>query len=316
MRASIVRLCAETIVRNEADIIEAFVRHNLTVVDRLAVIDHGSVDGTSEILAALVREGLSLSVVRDERIGFYQPEVLTPLAREILREGGADFVFVLDADEFLRTRSRNTLEETLSLVPEPMHALVPWVTYVPDFARASRGDPVALLRSAKRLPTERRLQHKVVVSRRFLETPDAFVAMGNHRVYPSDAAPDEPCPHARLPAEAIAIAHVPIRSAEQLTSKVAIGWLAHLAAKRGNPALSFHWGEAYAMLADGKHFTIDGLNAMAANYSIPRGEWEASDPAAWIEEPFLASIALRYTQLAHGDAFTTVLKFAELLARA
>ena len=308
-------LCAAAIVRNEGDIVEAFVRHNLTVVDHRAVVDHGSFDGTAEILAALVREGLPLTVARDERVGFFQPEVLTPLARELLRRRGADFVFMLDADEFLRTPSRGMLDEMLARVPAGMHALAPWVTCIPDFDRTSRDDPVALLRSARCLPTERALLHKVAVSRRFLETPAAFVAMGNHRVYPSDDAPDEPCPHARLPPEAIAVAHVPIRGADQLTAKIAVGWLAHLAAKRDNPALSFHWGEAYAMLAAGKRFSTDDLNAMAANYSIPRAEWVAADPATWIDAPFLADVALRYTQLAQGDAFAMVLRFAERLAR-
>ena len=312
---TIVRLYAEAVVRNEADIIEAFVRHNLTVVDHLTLVDHGSFDGTSEILAALVKEGLPIEVMRDERIGFFQPEILTPLARDILRLRGADFVFVLDADEFLKAPSRDMLDQVLARVPDGMHALVPWVTYVPDFAMTPLNDPVATLRSARRLPAERRSQHKVAVSRRFLETPEAFVAMGNHRVYPSDHAPDEPCPHAKLPAENIAIAHVPIRSADQLTSKVAVGWLAHLAAKRANPALSFHWGEAYAVLEAGKRFAVDDLNAMAANYSIPRAEWEPADPATWFDDPFLAPIALRYAHLAHGDAFTTVLRFAALLAR-
>jgi hypothetical protein len=50
------RLVGATIVRDAADIIEAFVRHNLTVLDGLAIVDHGSVDGTSEILGALVAE--------------------------------------------------------------------------------------------------------------------------------------------------------------------------------------------------------------------------------------------------------------------
>lgn len=308
-------LCVATIVRNEADIIEAFVRHNLTVVDRLAVVDHGSFDGTSEILAALGQEGLPLTVVRDERVGFFQPEVLTPLARSLLRHGGADFVVMLDAGEFLRTPSRRVLEEMLARVPAVMHALAPWVTYIPAFDRTSGDDPVALLQSARRLPAEPKLLHKVVVNRCFLETPAAFVAMGNHRVYPSDEEPDGPCPHARLPREAIAVAHVPIRSADQLTAKIAVGWLAHPAAKREHPSPSFHWGEAYAMLAAGKRFCSDDLNAMAANYSIPRAQWVASDPSSWIDEPFLAAIALRYTHLAHGDAFSTVLRFAERLAR-
>ncbi len=206
------------------------------MVDHLAVDAHGSFDGTSEILDALVQEAaLPLTVERDERTAYFQPEILTPLARNLLRRGDADFVFMLDADEFLRTPSRSMLDAMLARVPVGMHALVPWVTYIPDFAGTRGALSLPLLRSAKRPPAERQLLHKVVVSRRFLDTPAAFVATGNHRVYPADDAPDEPCPHARVPEEAIAIAHVPIRSAEQFTTKIAIGWLAHLATKRDNP---------------------------------------------------------------------------------
>ena len=59
------RIVGVAMVRNEADIVEAFVRHNLTQVDALTVVDHGSTDGTSEILAALVAEGLPLALERD-----------------------------------------------------------------------------------------------------------------------------------------------------------------------------------------------------------------------------------------------------------
>jgi len=308
------QLCGAAIVRDEGDVIEAFVRHNLTLLDQLTVVDHSSSDGTFEILNSLVREGLSLTVTRDDRPGFFQPEVLTPIARDLLRRG-ADFVFMLDADEFVRTPSPDKLENILARVPAGMHGLIPWVTYVTDFSRASHDDCIALLKSARRLPAEPQLSHKVVVSRRFLETPAAFVGMGNHRVYASDDHPDAKCPHARIPQEAIAIAHVPIRSADQFTGKIAIGWLAHLAAKRDNPGLSFHWGEAYAALASGKRFSVDDLNVMAANYSIPRAEWKATNPETWIDDPFLAPIELRYWKPRQDDAFAAVLRFAERLVR-
>ena len=42
-------------VRNEADIVEAFVRHNLTVLDGMAIVDHGSIDATLSILTSLVQ---------------------------------------------------------------------------------------------------------------------------------------------------------------------------------------------------------------------------------------------------------------------
>jgi hypothetical protein len=54
---------------------------------------------------------------------------------------------------------------------------------------------------------------------------------------------------------------------------------------------------------------------MAANYGIPQAEWGATDPATWVAEAFLASIALRYTTLARVDPFSAVLTFAERVAR-
>ncbi len=66
------RLFGVAMVRNEADVIEAFVRHNLTMLDGLVVIDHGSLDGTAGILAKLKGEGLPLHVVRAERHGTYK----------------------------------------------------------------------------------------------------------------------------------------------------------------------------------------------------------------------------------------------------
>lgn len=53
-------LYGAAMVRNEADIVEAFVRHSLTVLDGLLVVDHGSIDGTWKILDARVREGLPI----------------------------------------------------------------------------------------------------------------------------------------------------------------------------------------------------------------------------------------------------------------
>lgn len=302
-------------VRNEADIVEAFVRHNLTLVDRLAVIDHGSFDGTSDILAALMQEGLPLTVQRDERVGFFQSEVMTQAARDLLRRDDADFVVMLDADEFIRAPSRAALKQTLARLPGGAHALAPWLTYIPDFERSPPGDLLALLRSARQAPVVGRTQRKVVVSRCLLETPAAVVSMGNHRVRPSADAPHGPCPHALLPQELLALAHVPIRSADQLTAKIAIGWLAHLATRPSDPAEGFHWREAFAVLAAGGQFSAGDLKAMAAHYGIPRTEWAPTDPAKWTDAPFLADVTLRYTPPGQSSAFRTLLVFAEQLAR-
>jgi hypothetical protein len=60
------KLVGAAMLRNEADVVESFVRRNLSLLVGLLVVAHGSSDGTSEILDALVAEGLSLEVDRDE----------------------------------------------------------------------------------------------------------------------------------------------------------------------------------------------------------------------------------------------------------
>ena len=85
-------------VRNEADIIAANVRHHLAHgVDRLLVVDNGSSDGTDRVLAGLSRGG---RLYWKRHLGAYhQAQIMTELAREAFL-GGAAWVLPIDADEF------------------------------------------------------------------------------------------------------------------------------------------------------------------------------------------------------------------------
>ena len=73
------RLLGVAMVRDEADVIEAFVRHNLNFLDGLAIIDHCSVDGTAEILKKLQSEGLPLRIVRNPDPAYFQSRLMTVL---------------------------------------------------------------------------------------------------------------------------------------------------------------------------------------------------------------------------------------------
>jgi hypothetical protein len=59
-------IIATAMVRDEADIVERFVRHALCWADSLLIVDHASCDNTSIILRKLVEEGLPLCVIRDD----------------------------------------------------------------------------------------------------------------------------------------------------------------------------------------------------------------------------------------------------------
>src|SRR5882724_5337441 len=109
------RLVAVSIVKNEADIIEPFVRHTLAWVDHHLVFDHDSTDGTREILGALQREGLPVTLYTDDALGNLQQARSNFLTRLAAQQYSADWIMPLDADEILAgPGGRATLERILA----------------------------------------------------------------------------------------------------------------------------------------------------------------------------------------------------------
>jgi hypothetical protein len=299
-------------VRNEADVIEAFVRHNLTLLDGLAIVDHGSTDATSAILAALSAEGLPLRVEPDAELEFKQSEVVSRLARRIFETTDADFIFLLDADEFLKIPSRERLEAALAGLPPQVHAVQEWHTYVPDFYRAL--DPASLIRSARRVRHGLQPRYRAVVSRDFLQSP-TLIAEGNHLVVRRVGAENHPkIQHARLTVDESAVAHIPIRSAAQFSAKIAIGWLSCLMQPGRAPGLSSHWRDSYALLRSGQALTPETLTLLAANYDVPESERKPLDEIVFADEPFFADVAIIHRGAARADALPLVVQFAEKLA--
>ena len=307
------RLFGVAMVRNEADVIEAFVRHNLTVLDGLAIVDHGSNDETPEILDKLQSEGLRLRVERDADPAFRQSEVVTALARRALARDAADFVFALDADEFLKVESRPDLERALVEVPPGMHAVMHWLTYVPGAFDGDGGvfGPGHLW---WRLKTERRALVKVIASRALLERPGDVVASGNHAIV--DPAAPNPQPHARLRRSVAALAHCPVRSRTQFESKIIVGYLAHLAAHLEDRRLARHWRELYGELRAGATLTEEHLREIASNYGLPPKNWRPVAEIELVEDPVTLSAEQRYPTHAARDPLRLLLHFTEALVAA
>ena len=244
---------------------------------------------------------------------YLQSEIMTRTARRLFAERGADFVFALDADEFLKVPSRRLLEDTLERVPSAMHAAMQWQTYVADYRPGTPSNVLAL--ATRRLAQERHGLFKVIVARCLAESPDAVIAGGNHVVLPSagHSLAKQPLKHARVSPSAVALAHLPVRSARQLVNKILIGWLAHCAARRSNPDLAFHWRELYHEISNGHELTPARLAMIAANYGLPMNAWLAAESLALIDDPLPVG-EVRYSHLARQETLPLVLKFAERLA--
>lgn len=303
-----------SMVRNEADIVEAFVRHNAAILDGMAIIDHGSIDGTLEILTALARERLPIILIKSATPGYLQEQITTATARDVFRQTGADFVLPLDADEFVKIRSRHEFDRALWAIPPRMNGLLHWLTYVPDFSKAPEGI-LALLRSAKRMSPERQTFEKALMSRYLLERPDATLANGNHYVASRLRGSSEDAePHARIRDAFAALAHVPIRSAAQFVTKVAVKKLGRIAAR-------FDWKPdaasqmAYEAVVRNRPIDDALLFEHAINWSIPKPYWAKPGEVGLVDDPFLAPIALRYTPRAAADPLPLVLSAADRLVK-
>ncbi|MFZ0018058.1 MAG: glycosyltransferase family 2 protein [Acetobacteraceae bacterium] len=98
------RLTAVSKVLDEADIIEAFVRHTAAFVSHQIILDNGSCDGTVEILKHLRDEGLHLTLLQNHCRQFNEKKLNTVLYHLAVQLGAPDWVLFLDADEFIDDR--------------------------------------------------------------------------------------------------------------------------------------------------------------------------------------------------------------------
>lgn len=90
---------AVMLVRDEEDIVGSTIDHLLAQgVAGVLVADHGSTDGTWEVLTRIADRDRRVHVLRDREPGFYQGAKTSYLARQAWR-AGADWVVPVDADE-------------------------------------------------------------------------------------------------------------------------------------------------------------------------------------------------------------------------
>ena len=299
-------------IRNDADIVEAFVRHSVRLLDHLFVMVHSPEDGTEEILKALLGEGLPLTLVFDDEPAFLQGERLTWLARQAHAALPCDFLFALDADEFIVPAQREAIDAALATLPaEAPAARVRLRTFVPT-ADDPPDEPNPIRRIRYRVNDEPKVG-KVVLTRSFVADPTLVVDHGNHALLRIGSSAR---PIRVPPLRDLALAHYPVRSAAQITSKTIIGYLAHLACTR--PAeeeqrLATHWRRAYEeMVLKGATRGMDERQLVAwfhGRQSLDAG------PGEFVLDPTPAPFELRYGHLVRNDAYAALARFAEHLIR-
>jgi SAM-dependent methyltransferase len=250
-------------VKNEADVIEAFVRHNLGFMNALAIVDNDSIDGTREILVQLQQEGLPIILFDDPVVAHFHAEIMTAVYRKVVPTFKPRFVFLLDADEFIVASSREALYAQLRAMRPGTQAQYCWRTYIPA-PTGPEGDASDPLRTiTHRKVVEHHPWGKAVIVTKLKIDMKLKIQQGNHDVRYAGRS------LRRIKLRDVAIAHFPVRSVDQITGKALAGWIANLERNRHRLYLGYatHWKALYERIIRGERLTAEDLTREALRYA-------------------------------------------------
>jgi hypothetical protein len=236
------KLVAVSVVKNEADVIEAFVRHTRAWADEHLIFDHDSTDGTRQILLELAREGLPLRLFTGTSLANLQQSRSNHLARHAFSDCGADWVLPLDADEFLVARSRTTFESALAAGPSDQPVSLALRNYSPTTVDdPAEINPVQRIRHRQHGPGS---TSKVFIPRQLGMCADIFAGKGNHALYQQSHA---------LPARLLTdvwLAHFALRSPHQQVLRVVTAELQKLSRGKAHEGLDTHYRLGFQLLTE------------------------------------------------------------------
>jgi hypothetical protein len=313
------RVFSVSMVKNEADIIEAFVRYNLNVVDGMLIVDHSSSDRTNEILKNLLREGLPVFLSSFSTGEHVQGSIVSRLVYEAFDVHHADLVLPLDADEFLVAADQNPVppRQILNELSQGAIYNVFWRTFFPH----ESDHPQELLvpkriryRTDQLAPGLESARSKVIITRDVALRHRVHVGNGSHKLTNRRRVRNK-IPHKDL--DSLKLAHFPIRSIDQARSKVFIGWLNSLARPDRRPNDCAHWQDLFERLkAHYGDFSVRDMQLMTA-IAYLRTEYlgQVALDLKPMDLSFCQSLETRYTTLHEIDPLRNVVDNAEILSK-
>lgn len=257
-----------TMVKNEDTIIEAFIRHTCQYMYKMIIIDNGSTDGTIDILNALIEEGLPITLLDASSYFYDQYLIENKVIQDIIRNESFDFLFPLDADEFLGADGQ--LSHEIDSLPIDKISIVKWVTYcmMDENESGFFMDRIHYVRQH-----EPRTFTKVIIPYQFAKNELLFVSMGHHDVE-SIPASDKGF------INTIYIAHFPVRSVCQIQLKIYQGILSLLMSSM-EKVPSFHWRQILSEIQTNSFDII----SYSKKYALVTDE-DNLDDLVFVNKPF------------------------------
>lgn len=257
-----IRIGAVSMVKNESDIIELFLKVNLRSLDKIFLIDHCSEDGTPEIIKAMQCKHPQIELLQYSSEEFNQSNVITTVVRNIASHNILDFIIPLDADEFISENNQSEFRKIIaSTISKNEAALIPWETYCPISMDYFISDS-PLYSCFRKRSKEPRQFYKVILGNEYAK--ECIVSEGNHSAFSSKYDSASKIIRSK-------IKHVPVRNSDQIIRKALMGSYS-LSLKRGRKSSEgYHWDEIANIVRNNNYkLGIEQLSDIALYYAATR----------------------------------------------
>lgn len=289
-----------TMIGNECEIIESFVRYNSHFIDEMTFIyDTGCVDTTLQILRHLQEEGYSIILADESLVSYEQKAIENKYLRTLAKDRDTDLIIPLDADEFISSDedTRRVLE---NLQLDRVYQII-WKNYVP----CPKDNP-----EERFIP--RRITHyrdsdsaytKVIIPARLVRENKVSLTTGHHGIESRFSTAVESL-------SSLFIAHYPLISREQYQSKIYCNNIRYITwMNRGNGE-GGHLNRLLAELESGEDYFFEGVSVYDNN----------GTPGKIVERPLGLKyceperLCIRYPELAAVNVMNNLVKTAEIMA--
>ncbi len=280
-----------SMVKNEMDVIESFIRYHVNIFDGMIILDNGSTDNTLKILNFLKNEGLPIFIFEDDNRDYNQAIKMNYLLLRAINEFKADIIVPLDADEFLTSSNRGNPREILEEMKPYTYYMVKWKTYIPDFDKNKNEKFIpAKITFAREDKLDK--HYKVIIPQELVENYDAKLIKGNH-----DLIYDKKYKEfiKKFFATELNFAHFPVRSKEQFISKTSLSWLNSLCDINRAKNQSWHLKKMFNDLKENKKIENNDVINYAKTYALKTEEKVIKIKNDPINLSFCKNIEIKYS---------------------
>jgi hypothetical protein len=268
------KIIALSMIKNEEDILEQFIRHTLSYCDGLYIYDHFSIDGSRKIIDSCSKEGLKVFLINNivdqyinPTVAHIQGDVMNTMLRAVYSNYGSAVYLPLDADEFIIHEGNCiAFKNEMNSLQYNCWFKVPWRTLIASTqSEINVKDSISNFNYAEKKSLIGQSHSKCIFKiNNQIKIEKLLISYGNHEVIDSE--------NKLLPFEVSGMyyLHVPIRSKSQLAKKIIMGWLSNVLRRGRDGNSAVHWGVLYNEMI--KNNSLDIFNSSAiykmAGYSF------------------------------------------------